>query len=91
VVGLLPSLSAALLAEPPRPAEIAWADSDDEYLRMSLPARPRSCRRCLPACLTTEARVAVTPDPFETYLALRQPIRENHHGAFFRAEGMSRS
>jgi hypothetical protein len=46
--GRIPSLSAALLAEPPRPAEVAWADSDDEYLRI-VACQARSCRRCLPA------------------------------------------
>jgi para-aminobenzoate synthetase component 1 len=39
-------------------------------------------------CLTTEARVAVTPDPFETYLALRV-ANPSHHGAFFSAGDVS--
>ena len=89
VVGLLPSLSVALLAGPPPRAEVAWADSDDEYLRMIV-----ACQAAIDAgdayqlCLTTEARVAVTPDPFETYLALRA-ANPSHHGAFFRAGEIS--
>ena len=35
-------------------------------------------------CLTTEVRVAVTPDPFEAYLRLRS-ASPSHHGALFRA------
>jgi para-aminobenzoate synthetase component 1 len=89
VVGLRPSPSTILPAEPPVRAEVAWADSDDDYLRMIV-----ACQAAIDAgdayqlCLTTEARVAVTPDPFQTYLALRA-ANPSHHGAFFRAGDVS--
>ena len=86
---LRPDLPAAVRAEPPLRAEVEWADSDDDYLRMIV-----ACQTAIEAgdayqlCLTTEARVAVTPDPFETYLALRA-TNPSHHGAFFRAGDVS--
>ena len=69
----------------PQKAEAVWAASDEGYLRMIA-----ECQAAIDAgdayqlCLTTEVRVAVTPDPFETYLALRS-ASPSHHGAFFRA------
>jgi para-aminobenzoate synthetase component 1 len=69
--------------------EAVWADTDEEYLRMIA-----ECQAVIEAgdayqiCLTTEVRVAVTPDPFDTYLALRS-ASPSHHGAFFRAGDVS--
>ncbi|MBG6107326.1 anthranilate/para-aminobenzoate synthase component I [Frigoribacterium sp. CG_9.8] len=97
VLGLLPALSAALstavsAASPPTPpacVDVAWADSDDHYSRMIM-----ACQAAIEAgdayqlCLTTEARVLSTPDPFETYLALRE-ANPSHHGAYFRAGDVS--
>jgi len=74
-----------------RPPEVAatWADSEDDYLRMI-----RDCQSAIDAgdayqlCLTTEVRVAVTPNPFTTYLALRS-ANPSHHGVFFQSGGVS--
>jgi para-aminobenzoate synthetase component 1 len=83
-----PPLVATGTAPPPE-AEVAWADTDEEYLR-----KIEACQAAIDVgdayqlCLTTEARVAVTPDPFETYLALRA-ANPSHHGAFFRAGDVS--
>jgi para-aminobenzoate synthetase component 1 len=71
------------------PVETAWAYSDDEYLDMI-----RDCQQAIVAgdayllCLTTEARVAASPDPVTTYLALRRSS-PTHHGAFLRMGGVS--
>ena len=70
-------------------AVAVWADTDDEYLGMI-----RECQSAITAgdayqlCLTTEVRVAVTPDPVETYCALRW-ANPSHHGALFRAGNVS--
>ncbi len=58
-----------------------WAYTDDEYL-----AKIEACQRAIrdgdayQLCLTTEARVDAHPDPFATYLVLRQSS-PTHHGA----------
>ena len=85
VVGRDDSPSATVHADSPPKAEAVWAETDEDYLRMIA-----ECQAAIAAgdayqlCLTTEVRVAVTPDPFETYLALRS-ASPSHHGAFFRA------
>ena len=85
VVGRDDSPSAAVHADGPPKAEAVWAETDEGYLRMIA-----ECQAAIAAgdayqlCLTTEVRVAVTPDPFEAYLALRS-ASPSHHGAFFRA------
>ena len=69
--------------------ETVWAYSDDEYLGMI-----RDCQQAIVAgdayllCLTTEARVATSPEPLETYLALRQSS-PTHHGAYLRMGDIS--
>ena len=69
----------------PQKAEAVWTETDKDYLRMIA-----ECQAAIDAgdayqlCLTTEVRVAVTPDPFEAYLLLRS-ASPSHHGAFFRA------
>ncbi|MHC5795950.1 anthranilate synthase component I family protein [Lacisediminihabitans sp. FW035] len=79
-----PAAPAAGAASLPR-AEAVWADSDEEYLGMI-----GECQAAIEAgdayqlCLTTEVRVAVTPEPFAAYLALRS-ASPSHHGAYFRA------
>ena len=83
------AIPAPVDADPPSRPEAVWADSDEDYLRMIV-----DCQAAIDAgdayqlCLTTEVRVAVTPDPFETYLALRS-ASPSHHGAFFRAGDVS--
>ena len=85
VVGRDDSPSAAVHADSPSKAEAVWAETDEDYLWMIA-----ECQATIAAgdayqlCLTTEVRVAVTPDPFETYLTLRS-ASPSHHGAFFRA------
>lgn len=62
-------------------APATWAYTDAEYLTMIT-----ECQAAIregdayQLCLTTEARVDVTPDPFATYLALRA-TSPTHHGA----------
>ena len=62
-------------------AAVSWRYSDDEYLGMIA-----DCQRAISAgdayqlCLTTEASVDVTPDPFTTYLALRASSPTHHGG-----------
>ncbi len=58
-----------------------WAYPDDEYLAM-IEACQAAIREgdAYQLCLTTEASVDVSPDPFSTYLALRQSS-PTHHGA----------
>ena len=70
-------------------APVEWADTDDEYLDLI-----RQCQAAIVAgdayqlCLTTEARVGVSPDPLATYLELRQSS-PTHHGAFLRLGDVS--
>jgi anthranilate synthase component 1 len=60
---------------------VNWAYTDAEYLDLIA-----SCQAAIregdayQLCLTTEARVDSRPDPFATYLALRQSS-PSHHGA----------
>ncbi|MDP3209733.1 MAG: chorismate-binding protein, partial [Rhodoglobus sp.] len=78
------------LVETGEPAEIStsldhrsaeWAYSDAEYI-----AKIEACQAAIregdayQLCLTTEVRVHARPDPFATYLALRQSS-PTHHGA----------
>ena len=64
--------------------ETSWAYTDEQYLAMI-----RDCQSAITAgdayqlCLTTEARVAVHPDPLSAYTALRTSS-PTHHGAFLR-------
>jgi len=73
----------------PEPSSASWAYTDDEYLAMI-----RACQESIRAgdayqlCLTTEATLDVTPDPFTTYLALRESS-PSHHGAFLRIGDVS--
>jgi para-aminobenzoate synthetase component 1 len=89
VIGYRDSSPASVCTDSPPRAEVVWEDSDEDYLRMIV-----ECQAAIDAgdayqlCLTTEARVAVTPDPFETYLALRV-ANPSHHGAFFSAGDVS--
>lgn len=68
------------IAKPPH-AAVEWADLREHYLDMV-----RACQEAIRAgdayqlCLTTEATLPVTPDPFETYRALRA-TSPTHHGA----------
>ncbi|MEQ1735299.1 MAG: anthranilate synthase component I family protein [Rhodoglobus sp.] len=61
--------------------DAAWAYTDTEYL-----AKIDACQAAIregeayQLCLTTEARVDAHPDPFDTYLALRE-ASPTHHGA----------
>ena len=65
----------------PHPTAATWAYTDSEYIRMV-----EACQEVIrdgeayQLCLTTEASVTVSPDPFETYLALRASS-PTHHGA----------
>jgi para-aminobenzoate synthetase component 1 len=65
----------------PAPASASWAYSDTEYLAMIA-----ECQAAIRAgdayqlCLTNEATVQVTPEPFETYLALRASSPAPHGG-----------
>ncbi len=66
-----------------------WAYPDAEYIAMI-----EACQAAIvegdayQLCLTTEASVAVTPDPLATYLALRASS-PTHHGALLRAGDIS--
>ena len=70
-------------------AAVRWACSDAEYLD-----RVASCKRSIAngdayqLCLTMQAEVAVTPDPVDTYLALRA-LSPTHHGGFIRIGDVS--
>ncbi|MGV8884880.1 MAG: aminodeoxychorismate synthase component I [Microbacteriaceae bacterium] len=83
-VGALSHASAPRPATRPLDATATWRYSDAEYIAMI-----ESCQRSISAgdayqlCLTTEAVVDVTPDPFATYLALRASS-PSHHGALLR-------
>ncbi len=66
---------------PAAPVTVEWAYDDGRYLDMI-----RACQSAIregdayQLCLTTEARVGVSPDPFATYLRLRESS-PTHHGA----------
>jgi para-aminobenzoate synthetase component 1 len=74
----------AVVPVPPQRVTATWRDTDAHYLAMI-----ESCRREIAAgnayqlCLTTSATVVVTPDPLETYLALRASS-PSHHGGLLR-------
>jgi len=65
---------------PAAPA-VSWRYTDDDYLAMIA-----ACQRAITAgdayqlCLTSEASIDVSPDPFETYLALRESSPTHHGG-----------
>ena len=88
-VKALRSATAPALPPRPSPSTARWHYADDEYLSMI-----ESCQRSIEAgdayqlCLTSEATVDVTPDPFATYLALRASS-PSHHGAFLRVGDVS--
>ncbi|MEO7147238.1 MAG: anthranilate synthase component I family protein [Terrimesophilobacter sp.] len=68
---------------------VSWACSDAEYLE-----RIVACQRSIAngdvyqLCLTMQAEVAVTPDPLDTYLALRA-LSPTHHGGYIRIGDVS--
>lgn len=69
------------LHAPCTPVTVHWAHSDSQYVDMI-----EDCQAAIregdayQLCLTTEARIDVSPDPFATYLALRDSS-PTHHGA----------
>ena len=69
--------------------EALWAYDDETYLEMI-----RACQAAIregdayQLCLTTEARVEMSPDPFATYRALRA-ASPTHHGALVVAGGVA--
>ena len=70
---------------PQHPARtVEWSCSDADYLD-----RIVACQRSIAEgdayqlCLTMQARVDATPDPVDTYLALRE-LSPTHHGGFVR-------
>jgi anthranilate synthase component 1 len=73
----------------PPAASVQWAYTDAEYLAM-IEACQRAIREgdAYQLCLTTEAQVDATPDPFTTYLALRASSH-THHGALLVAAGVA--
>jgi para-aminobenzoate synthetase component 1 len=96
IAGFHERVSAALDTASPLPAatiftptNVEWAYSDGHYLSMIA-----SCQESIrngdayQLCLTTEARVDVSPDPFATYLALRA-TSPTHHGALLIAAGVA--
>ena len=89
VVGALASAAAPPVPPPPTRAEVEWAYPEERYLEMI-----ESCQEAIregdayQLCLTTEAHVAVSPDPFETYLRLRASS-PSHHGALLRVGGVA--
>ncbi|MDH6181167.1 para-aminobenzoate synthetase component 1 [Microbacteriaceae bacterium SG_E_30_P1] len=90
VLAALDATPPLLPPDSPAPASDAtWAYSDEEYLAMI-----RECQAAIregdayQLCLTTEARVDVSPDPFETYRRLRASS-PTHHGALLVADGVA--
>lgn len=73
----------------PQVADVAWRYDDAQYLAMV-----RACQAAIvegeayQLCLTTEAEVALTPDPLAAYLALRASSA-SHHGALLRIGDVS--
>lgn len=63
---------------------VEWTCSDTDYLR-----KIAACQRSISEgdayqlCLTMQAQVNATPDPVDSYLALRQ-LSPTHHGGFVR-------
>ncbi len=90
VVEALAGASELPAPEHPEPVnDVLWAYDDDTYLEMI-----RACQAAIregdayQLCLTTEARVEVTPDPFLTYRMLRS-ASPTHHGALIVAGGVA--
>jgi para-aminobenzoate synthetase component 1 len=78
-----------LPAHSPPPSSATWVHTDDEYLELI--ARCQHAIRAGDAyllCLTTEASVAGSFDPFATYLALRASSPA-HHGGLLRIGGVA--
>lgn len=76
-----------LRAEPAEPlaGAVSWRYTDDEYLRMIADCQAAIVEgEAYQLCLTNEVSVDIHPDPFRTYLSLRQSS-PSHHGAYFRA------
>jgi anthranilate synthase component 1 len=78
---LIDAAPALVAPRPPVATTVVWADTDEHYLGMV-----RACQDAIRAgdayqlCLTTEARVPASPDPFDTYRLLRA-ASPTHHGA----------
>jgi anthranilate synthase component 1 len=87
--GALRQAQGAEAAQGAMAARAVWRDTDAEYLAMI-----RACKAAIAAgdayqlCLTTEASVAVSPDPLAAYLALRASS-PSHHGALLRIGDVS--
>ena len=63
---------------------VAWTYDDQEYLAMIAACQDAIIEgEAYQLCLTTEVSVDIHPDPFETYLALRESS-PTHHGSYFR-------
>jgi para-aminobenzoate synthetase component I len=83
------AVSSVIGPSDPGNAPVSWRYDDAEYLAMI-----ESCKASIVAgdayqlCLTTEASVDATPDPFATYLAVRESS-PTHHGAFLRVGEVS--
>ncbi|MEO6533218.1 MAG: anthranilate synthase component I family protein [Pseudolysinimonas sp.] len=73
----------------PEPARAVWHDTDDEYLD-AIAACQDAIREgeAYLLCLTNEAEVAGTFDPFQVRLRLRS-ASPSHHGALIRIGGIS--
>lgn len=76
--------------EPPAaPHRVEWAYPDADYLDMVAACQEAIARGdAYQLCLTTEARVGVSPDPFTTYLAVRE-ASPTHHGALLVTESVA--
>lgn len=71
------------------PHRVEWAYADTDYLDMVATCQEAIARGdAYQLCLTTEARVAVSPDPFATYLAVRASS-PTHHGALLVVDGVA--
>lgn len=68
----------------PSPINVRWPYSEEQYLAMIRSAQASiTAGEAYLICLTTEARVSVTPQPLATYLALRKSS-PSHHGSYLR-------
>jgi anthranilate synthase component 1 len=81
-LAVLPNSRAQVPARPD--TAVSWRYSDSEYLAMI-----ESCQEAIvegdayQLCLTTEAAIDLSPDPFDTYIALRASS-PTHHGALIK-------
>jgi anthranilate synthase component 1 len=92
-VALLAALRGSAPAEPaptmPPAGAAVWRESADDYLR-----KIDACKAAIiegdayQLCLTTSASIDATPDPGDTYLALRA-ASPSHHGALLRIGDVS--